>query len=449
MPPDDPPAGGAPRTGRSTVREPAAGAGFDALVAAHSRARPREPRHRGRDSRTLTAADRQCAPRDSWSCPASARSAAATPSARRRPAARSDRPHRRGERRAVDPGRGRHDGARSRARRAGAAAASSKTRSRRACAGSSAARRCTRSPRVRGDGDRPRCLLPRAASGSPPRARRGADLLAATSDAALAERHASATISRTATSSARLLQAGGGRRRLSRKLRRRSRRRCAARSTAATFARLAGLEEKLMQTLREVGEAERTLEAQGEAAHAELTRLLFWIPAPPVTQTLSRFRPRWRGRSRLRITRPPRSRSGSSRAVLSGQRPRCSLRPSSTPRAVDRGKRSCRSRPPPSPMRAIASATRSRRSRSPSPSRCPARRCCGPWRCCSGTARRPGVRACARRRSRWRSPGSSSHLRRFGCSTAAGWRSATSAGTRRWPPSRCASCADSWCSSCR
>jgi uncharacterized lipoprotein YmbA len=31
-------AGGAPRTGRSTVREPAAGAGVDALVAAHSRA---------------------------------------------------------------------------------------------------------------------------------------------------------------------------------------------------------------------------------------------------------------------------------------------------------------------------------------------------------------------------------------------------------------------------
>jgi uncharacterized lipoprotein YmbA len=32
------PAGGAPKTGRSTVREPVAGAGFDALVAAHSRA---------------------------------------------------------------------------------------------------------------------------------------------------------------------------------------------------------------------------------------------------------------------------------------------------------------------------------------------------------------------------------------------------------------------------
>jgi len=31
-------AGGAPRTGRSSVREPVSGAGFDALVAAHSRA---------------------------------------------------------------------------------------------------------------------------------------------------------------------------------------------------------------------------------------------------------------------------------------------------------------------------------------------------------------------------------------------------------------------------
>jgi uncharacterized lipoprotein YmbA len=32
------PAGGAPKTGRSSVREPVSGAGFDALVAAHSRA---------------------------------------------------------------------------------------------------------------------------------------------------------------------------------------------------------------------------------------------------------------------------------------------------------------------------------------------------------------------------------------------------------------------------
>jgi uncharacterized lipoprotein YmbA len=31
-------AGGAPKTGRSSVREPVSGAGFDALVAAHSRA---------------------------------------------------------------------------------------------------------------------------------------------------------------------------------------------------------------------------------------------------------------------------------------------------------------------------------------------------------------------------------------------------------------------------
>jgi uncharacterized lipoprotein YmbA len=38
------PPGGAPRTGRSSVREPVAGAGFDALVAAHSRALARVSR---------------------------------------------------------------------------------------------------------------------------------------------------------------------------------------------------------------------------------------------------------------------------------------------------------------------------------------------------------------------------------------------------------------------
>jgi uncharacterized lipoprotein YmbA len=37
-------AGGAPKTGRSLVREPASGAGFDALVAAHSRALARVSR---------------------------------------------------------------------------------------------------------------------------------------------------------------------------------------------------------------------------------------------------------------------------------------------------------------------------------------------------------------------------------------------------------------------
>jgi potassium efflux system protein len=56
-------------------------------------------------------------------------------------------------------------------------------------------------------------------------------------------------------------------------------------------ARLAEFEEKLLRALREVDAAERALERAGETAHAKLTQLLFWIPAPPVTQTLSRLGP--------------------------------------------------------------------------------------------------------------------------------------------------------------
>ena len=49
-------AGGAPKTGRSSVREAVSGAGFDALVAAHSRALARrEPGHRRRDPRAVAA----------------------------------------------------------------------------------------------------------------------------------------------------------------------------------------------------------------------------------------------------------------------------------------------------------------------------------------------------------------------------------------------------------
>ena len=55
--------------------------------------------------------------------------------------------------------------------------------------------------------------------------------------------------------------------------------------------RLAELQEKLVQALREVGEAERDLERQGEAARAKLTQLIFWIPAPPATQTASALAP--------------------------------------------------------------------------------------------------------------------------------------------------------------
>ena len=56
-------AGGAPKTGRSSVREAVSGAGFDALVAAHSRALAQvsrdiagasQPGHRRRDPRAMT-----------------------------------------------------------------------------------------------------------------------------------------------------------------------------------------------------------------------------------------------------------------------------------------------------------------------------------------------------------------------------------------------------------
>ena len=55
--------------------------------------------------------------------------------------------------------------------------------------------------------------------------------------------------------------------------------------------RLAALERKRLETLREAEEAERDLERQGQAARAELTRFLFWIPAPPSTKTAGSFVP--------------------------------------------------------------------------------------------------------------------------------------------------------------
>ena len=57
------------------------------------------------------------------------------------------------------------------------------------------------------------------------------------------------------------------------------------------IARLAELQEKLLQALREVEVAERELERAGDTMRAKLTQLLFWIPAPPATQTLNRFAP--------------------------------------------------------------------------------------------------------------------------------------------------------------
>jgi potassium efflux system protein len=133
-------------------------------------------------------------------------------------------------------------------------------------------------------------LLPRAERFAAARAAR-ADLLAATSDAALrVERERdelgdleAAVVARLAAAAPPVAQAA--RPQVEAALR------GALASRSDLLARVAGLQERLVQTLREVGEAERALEARGEAAHAELTRLLFWIPAPPVTQTLSRFPP--------------------------------------------------------------------------------------------------------------------------------------------------------------
>jgi len=56
-------------------------------------------------------------------------------------------------------------------------------------------------------------------------------------------------------------------------------------------ARLAELQERLLQALREVDAAEHELERAGDAMRAKLTQLLFWIPAPPAAQTLNRFAP--------------------------------------------------------------------------------------------------------------------------------------------------------------
>ena len=54
---------------------------------------------------------------------------------------------------------------------------------------------------------------------------------------------------------------------------------------------LAALERKRLEVLRQADEAARDLERQGEAARAELTRFLFWIPAPPSTKTIGAFAP--------------------------------------------------------------------------------------------------------------------------------------------------------------
>ena len=55
--------------------------------------------------------------------------------------------------------------------------------------------------------------------------------------------------------------------------------------------RLAGLQQTLLEALHAVEDAERDLETRGHAAHAKLTDLLFWIPSPPGNQTLSELVP--------------------------------------------------------------------------------------------------------------------------------------------------------------
>ena len=57
------------------------------------------------------------------------------------------------------------------------------------------------------------------------------------------------------------------------------------------LARLAELQQTLVKTLREADAAARDLEKHTQAARATLTRLLFWIPAPPSTQTVSELVP--------------------------------------------------------------------------------------------------------------------------------------------------------------
>jgi potassium efflux system protein len=53
--------------------------------------------------------------------------------------------------------------------------------------------------------------------------------------------------------------------------------------------RLAELQQALLVALRETDEAERELVRQGQAARAELTQLLFWIPARPSTEAVRRL----------------------------------------------------------------------------------------------------------------------------------------------------------------
>lgn len=57
------------------------------------------------------------------------------------------------------------------------------------------------------------------------------------------------------------------------------------------LAQLNEQQQQLLNALREAGDAEGSLERQSHAAHVELTRLLFWIPSPPGTQTITELVP--------------------------------------------------------------------------------------------------------------------------------------------------------------
>ena len=55
--------------------------------------------------------------------------------------------------------------------------------------------------------------------------------------------------------------------------------------------RLDAVQKKELETLREIDAAERDLGQRSESARAELTKYLFWIPAPPSTKTIGAIMP--------------------------------------------------------------------------------------------------------------------------------------------------------------
>ena len=57
------------------------------------------------------------------------------------------------------------------------------------------------------------------------------------------------------------------------------------------LSRLAELDRKQLDILRDVDVAARDFDTASQAARAKLTRFLFWIPAPPSTRTVSQFVP--------------------------------------------------------------------------------------------------------------------------------------------------------------